>query len=321
MNQSILIKARALFKQPLLDLIFEAHSIHRQHHIVGDVQKCSLLSIKTGGCPENCSYCPQSAHYDTGLTREKLFSVERVTEEAQAAKKRGASRFCMGAAWRSVKKGEEFERVLNMVRAVKNEGLEVCVTLGMLDEEQAQKLKEAGVYAYNHNLDTSREYYPSIITTRTFDDRLETLRNVRKSGMTICSGGIIGMGESDEDRCSMLAELASLDPQPESVPINLLMPAAGTPLADRPPVDPLDLVRMVAVARILIPKSRVRLSAGRMFLNREAHVLAFMAGANSIFLGDTLLTCPNPNENEDEMLLTLLAGKGEHEAAHEAMTK
>lgn len=313
MNQENLIKARALFKKPLLDLIFEAHTVHKQHHIVGDVQKCSLLSIKTGGCPENCSYCPQSAHYDTGLTREKLMSVARVTQEARAAKEKGATRFCMGAAWRNPRKGEEFERVLSMIKAVKNEGLEVCVTLGMLSEEQAKQLKEAGVYAYNHNLDTSREYYPEIITTRTFDDRLETLRNVRKSGMTICSGGIIGMGESEEDRCSLLAELASLDPQPESVPINMLLPSEGTPLADAPPIDPLDLVRTIAVARILIPKARVRLSAGRMFLNREAHVLAFMAGANSIFLGETLLTRPNADENEDEALLKLLVGRAEEE--------
>lgn len=309
MDQANLVKARELFKKPLLDLIFEAHSVHRQHHVVGDVQKCSLLSIKTGGCPENCSYCPQSAHYDTGIAREKLFSVERVVEEARAAKKKGASRFCMGAAWRSAKKGEEFERVLKIVEAVKDEGLEVCVTLGMLNEMQAQRLKEAGVYAYNHNLDTSREYYPNIITTRTFDDRLETLKHVRQAGMTICSGGIIGMGESEEDRCGLIAELASLDPQPESVPINLLIPSEGTPLADAPPVDPLDLVRTIAVARILIPRARVRLSAGRMFLNREAHVLAFMAGANSIFLGETLLTQPNPNVDEDEALLKLLVGR------------
>jgi biotin synthase len=307
MKADILERALALYQKPLFDLIFEAHGVHRQYHEPGEVQKCQLLSIKTGGCPEDCSYCPQSAHYQTDVSREPLMEVAMVREKALEAKANGASRFCMGAAWRSPKKGAAFETVLDMIRTVKAEGLEVCVTLGMLNEEQAIKLKEAGVYAYNHNLDTSREYYDKIITTRNYDDRLETLQHVRKAGMTICSGGIIGMGESEHDRCAMLAELASLDPQPESVPINLLIPSKGTPLADNPPVDSLDLVRMVAVARILLPKARVRLSAGRTFLNKEAHILAFFAGANSIFLGEKLLTQDNPDVEMDHAILNSIA--------------
>lgn len=308
MDAQYLVRARELFAKPFFDLIFEAHTIHRQHHKPGEVQKCSLLSIKTGACSEDCGYCPQSVHYNTDLKREPLMQLVEVKEAAKKAKEQGAERFCMGAAWRSPRNGAQFDRILEMVKTVKAEGLEVCVTLGMLTEQQAHRLKEAGVYAYNHNLDTSREYYPKIISTRTYDDRLETLQNVRKAGMTICSGGIIGMGESLEDRCALLAELASLNPQPESVPINLLLPVEGTPLENESPVDPLELIRMVAVARILMPKTRVRLSAGRIYLNREAHLLAFFAGANSIFLGEKLLTQDNSISNTaDEDLLKTLA--------------
>jgi biotin synthase len=307
MNQ-FLARAQAEYRKPLMDLIYEAHGVHRAHHDPADIQKCTLLSIKTGGCQEDCSYCPQSAHYDTKLERESLVSLDAVRVAAKNAKANGASRFCMGAAWRNVKDGPEFDRVLDMVRIIKQENLEACVTLGMLQPHQADRLKEAGLDAYNHNLDTSREYYKKIITTRTYDERLNTLKSVRSAGLTICSGGIIGMGESADDRCSMLAELANLVPQPESVPINLLIPVEGTPLQDAPPVDPLDLVRTVAVARILMPKSRVRLSAGRLSLTKEAQVLAFFAGANSIFLGDKLLTRPNPAPDEDESLLSMLSG-------------
>lgn len=313
MNPELFEKAKMLFKKPFLELVFEAYSIHRQHFKPEDIQKCSLLSIKTGACPEDCAYCPQSARYKTDVKPEPLLSPEFILKEARAAKAKGATRFCMGAAWRNVREGKQFEQVLETIKAVNQEGLQVCVTLGLLTEQQAQRLQEAGVYAYNHNLDTSREYYPKIITTRTYDDRLKTLQNVRKAGMTICSGGIIGMGESEEDRCSLLAQLASLDPQPESVPINMLLPAKGTPLADAPPVDVLDFVRTIAVARILIPKARVRLSAGRIFLNREAHVLAFMAGANSIFISDKLLTIQNTNADTDDVaLLASLSGTSNH---------
>ena len=304
-----LSRAEALMALPFFDLLYEAHRVHRTHHEVMDVQKCALLSIKTGGCPEDCAYCPQSAHHDTGLERKALMPLEAVQEAARNAAANGAARFCMGAAWRQAKDGPEFDRVLDMVRVVKGEGLEACLTLGMLTPEQAVRLREAGLDAYNHNLDTSREGYGRIISTRTYDERLETLRHVRQAGITICSGGIIGMGESTRDRCALLAELAALEPQPESVPINLLIPVEGTPLARAEPVDPLDLVRMICVARILMPKSRVRLSAGRTSLNREAQVLCFFGGANSIFVGDTLLTCMNPPPDEDAALLKSLAGQ------------
>ncbi len=301
-----LAQAQVLYHKPLMDLLYEAHSVHRANHDPADIQKCTLLSIKTGGCPENCSYCPQSAHYNTGLEKEGLLGLEQVRTAVKEAKAGGAQRFCMGAAWRNVKDGPEFDRVLEMVRIIKAENLEACVTLGMLNPSQAQRLKEAGLDAYNHNLDTSREYYEKIIQTRTYDDRLNTLKSVRQAGLTICSGGIIGMGETPQDRCAMLSELASLDPQPESVPINLLIPVEGTPLQDSTPVDPVELVRTVAVARILMPKSRVRLSAGRLSLSKEAQILAFFAGANSIFLGEKLLTRPNPTMDEDQVLLSSL---------------
>ena len=294
---------RALYDRPLLSLIDDARAVHNAHQPALEVQLCSLLSVKTGGCPEDCAYCPQSSHYETGVGREKMLDVEDVLASARRAREQGASRFCMGAAWREVKDGPAFDKVLEMVRGVKELGLEACTTLGMLTLSQASQLKAAGLDAYNHNLDTSREHYRSIISTRTFDARLETLENVRRAGITVCSGGIIGMGESTDDRCEMLRTLANLDPQPESVPINALVPAPGTPLGDRPPVDPLDMVRMVAVARILMPRARVRLSAGRTALSREAQVLCMLAGANSIFYGEKLLTTPNPAEDEDRALL------------------
>ena len=294
---------RALYDRPLLSLIDDARAVHNAHQPALEVQLCSLLSVKTGGCPEDCAYCPQSSHYDTGVGSEKMLDVEEVLASARRARDQGASRFCMGAAWREVKDGPAFDKVLEMVRGVKELGLEACTTLGMLTLSQANQLKAAGLDAYNHNLDTSREHYRSIISTRTFDARLETLDNVRRAGITVCSGGIIGMGESKDDRCEMLRTLANLDPQPESVPINALVPAPGTPLGDRPPVDPLDMVRMVAVARVLMPRARVRLSAGRTALSREAQVLCMLAGANSIFYGEKLLTTPNPAEDEDRALL------------------
>lgn len=299
-------QAKNLYSKPLFDLIFESHSIHRQHHNPTDIQKCTLLSIKTGGCSEDCGYCSQSVHYKTNVVREPLMEIEHVRKAAKQAKKLGASRFCMGVAWRNVRDGKQFDRILELVKMVHAENLEVCVTLGMLTENQAKCLKEAGVHSYNHNLDTSRAYYPKIITTHTYDERLETLNHARNAGMRLCSGGIIGMGETKEDRCALLAELASLNPQPESVPINLLIPVKGTPLADAPPVDPLDLVRMVAIARILMPKSRVRLSAGRIFLTQEAQILAFFSGANSIHFGEKLLTTVNKDVNEDNQLLSAI---------------
>jgi biotin synthase len=294
---------RGLYDRPLFALLDEARTIHRAHHPEHEVQLCTLLSVKTGGCPEDCAYCPQSSHHATSVASEKMLDVAQVLEAAGSARAEGATRFCMGAAWREVKDGPAFDRVLAMVRGVKSLGLEACVTLGMLTYAQAERLKEAGLDAYNHNLDTSREYYRSIISTRTYDDRLLTLENVRAAGITVCSGGIIGMGESVDDRCAMLQTLANLDPQPESVPINALVRTAGTPLEHLPAVDPLDLVRMVACARILMPRARVRLSAGRKELTREAQIMAMYAGANSIFYGDKLLTTPNPDENEDRALL------------------
>jgi biotin synthase len=294
---------RAFFDKPLLPLIDEARAVHLRHHPDNEVQLCTLLSVKTGGCPEDCSYCPQSSHYETKVDAEKMLDVQDVILSARRAKALGSTRFCMGAAWREVKDGPAFDRVVEMVRSVKAEGLEACVTLGMLTEPQAKKLKDAGLDAYNHNLDTSRENYRSIIKTRTFDDRLRTLDNVRKAGITVCSGGIIGMGESIDDRAEMLRTLANLTPQPESVPVNALVAVEGTPLADMPKVDPLDLVRMIAVARILMPMARVRLSAGREGMTREAQMLCMLAGANSIFFGEKLLTTPNPHADEDLALI------------------
>ena len=294
---------RAIHDLPLPDLLLRAQQIHREHHRPNEVQLCSLLSVKTGGCPEDCSYCPQSSHYDTGVKREKRLAVADVVEAATRAQAAGATRFCMGSAGRSPQNGEAFEDTLDMVRAVRGLGLEACITLGMLTDEQAGRLAEAGLTVYNHNVDTSREFYGSIIKTRTYDDRLATLARVRKAGIKVCSGGIIGMGESIDDRCAMLVTLANLDPPPESVPINALVPIPGTPLANQPPVDPLEMVRMIATARIVMPRTQVRLSAGRSALSREAQVLCFMAGANSFFFGDKLLVTGNPDVEADQKLL------------------
>jgi biotin synthase len=296
-------EVRNIYNTRLLEILFQAQIVHRQYFEPGEVQLCQLLSIKTGGCPEDCAYCPQSAHYDAGIERQDLLSVDHVLQAAREARAEGVTRFCMGAAWRQVSDGPEFESVLEMVRGVSSLGLEVCCTLGMVTETQAQRLADAGLYAYNHNLDTSSDFYGKIITTRNYDDRLRTLEHVRKAGITVCCGGIIGMGESDEDRIGLLHQLATLTPHPESVPINMLVRVEGTPLAEEESVDPLVLVRTIATARILMPSSRVRLSAGRRSLTREAATLCFMAGANSIFVGDKLLTTPNPSRDEDKVLL------------------
>jgi biotin synthase len=302
-HQYTVADVRAIHDLPIPELILRAQLVHREHHQASEVQLCSLLSVKTGGCPEDCAYCPQSSHYDTGLDRERMMQPAEVLAAAGRAKDAGATRFCMGAAWREVKDGPAFDQVLEMVRGVRGMGMEACCTLGMLTDDQARRLAEAGLTAYNHNLDTSKTFYGSIISTRVYEDRLRTLTRVRNAGITVCSGGIIGMGESLDDRCAMLMTLANLDPQPESVPVNALVPVPGTPLADRPPLDSLELVRMIATARILMPASRVRLSAGRLALSREAQMLCFIAGANSIFYGEKLLTTGNPDVSEDQNLL------------------
>ncbi len=296
----------SIYTSPLPDLVYRAQTIHRANHRPDQVQGCMLLSIKTGGCPEDCAYCPQSAHYRTDVSRTDLASLEEVTAAATKAREQGATRFCMGAAWRDAPSGPEFDRVLDMVRVVRGLGMEACCTLGMLTQEQADALAAAGLSAYNHNLDTSPEFYGQIITTRIYDERLQTLACVRRSGVTVCSGGIIGMGENRGDRCRMLQQLSALDPHPESVPINLLVRVEGTPLANRPPEDPIELVRTIAAARILMPASFVRLSAGRLALSDEAQALCFVAGANSVFLGDRLLTTPNPGQTHDDELLDRL---------------
>jgi len=296
-------QVEALYHLPLTELVFRAQSAHRRHHDPVSVQRCTLLSIKTGGCPEDCGYCPQSAHYDTGVAREGLMDETAVLAAARAARDAGSTRFCMGAAWREAKDGEAFDRVLGMVEGVARLGMEVCVTLGMLTEDQAKRLKAAGLTAYNHNLDTSPEYYGEIITTRTYEERLDTLARVQEAGISVCCGGIVGMGESARDRCALLAQLGRLRPHPESLPVNLLVRAPGTPLASAPDLDPLELVRTVASARLVAPRARVRLSAGRLGLTDEAQALCFLAGANSIFAGDTLLTTPNPSRDEDEALM------------------
>ncbi len=300
---------RELYQRPLLDLVYEAASVHREHHASDEMQMCTLLSIKTGGCTENCGYCSQSVHNDAELEKEILLKTENVLEQARKAKEAGSTRFCMGAAWPRVLDGKAFDRVCDMVRGVSAMGLESCVTLGMLNEQQAERLKEAGLSAYNHNLDTSEEYYDKIVTTRSYQDRLDTLTNVAKAGISACCGGILGLGESEEDRISLLHTLANLDPQPESVPINMLVPVEGTPLADQERIDIFEWIRAIAVARILMPKTIVKLSAGRLELSKEAQALAFMAGANAIFTGDKLLTTANPAENEDAALLEALGMK------------
>jgi biotin synthase len=297
------------YRTPLPELVFRAQSVHRERHAPDRVQTCQLISIKTGGCPEDCAYCPQSAHYDADVERQGLLDAQHVIGVARDAAKRGVTRFCMGAAWRQAPEGTEFERVLEMVRGVSAEGMEVCCTLGMLTEVQAARLKEAGLTAYNHNLDTSPEFYGSIITTRVYDDRLRTLAAVRKAGITVCCGGILGMGEREIDRIGLLQQLATLEPHPESVPINMLVRVPGTPLASMPALDPLEMVRAIATARILMPASRVRLAAGRKQLSPEAVTLCFLAGANSIFVGEKLLTTPNPGPDEDEQLFQTLGLK------------
>ena len=298
-----------VYRLPLPELVFRAQSVHRQLHAPDRVQTCQLISIKTGGCPEDCAYCPQSAHYDADVERQGLLDAQHVIGVAREAAERGVTRFCMGAAWRQAPEGAEFERVLEMVRGVSALGMEVCCTLGMLSEGQAVRLKDAGLSAYNHNLDTSPEFYGSIITTRVYDDRLRTLAAVRKAGITVCCGGILGMGEGEADRIGLLQQLATLQPHPESVPINMLVRVAGTPLAAMPALDPLEMVRAIATARILMPASRVRLAAGRKQLSPEAVTLCFLAGANSIFVGEKLLTTPNPGPDEDERLLQSLGLK------------
>jgi len=293
---------QAVYRLPLTELILRAAEVRRAHRASDDIQRCALLSIKTGGCPEDCSYCSQSAHYDTPVAREPLLSLGEVKSRAREARDRGATRFCMGAAWRGPKDGPEFDAVLDMVREVGALGMEACVTLGMLSADQARRLKEAGLTAYNHNLDTSRRFYPEIVTTRTYDDRLETLRHVQDAGISVCCGGIVGMGETEDDRLMMLVELANLDTPPESVPINCLMPMQGTPLQMAPPVDSIELVRLIATARIAFPTARVRLSAGRDRMSRELQILCFLAGADSVFFGEKLLTAGNPGEDADAAL-------------------
>jgi biotin synthase len=301
-----LAEVEDIYRAPFVDLLFQAQVIHRRHHSPNEVQGSVLLNIKSGGCPEDCAYCPQSAHYRTGVARTELVSVDTALAAARAARAQGATRFCMGAAWRDVPRGPQFERVLEMVRGVRALGMEACCTLGMLEQDQADALADAGLTAYNHNLDTSPEFYGQIITTRTYDDRLATLARVRAAGITVCCGGIIGMGESVEARLGLLQQLAALDPHPESVPINLLVAVEGTPLGERPPADPFDLVRLIATARIMMPRSYVRLSAGRLSLSDETQALCFIAGANSVFLGDRLLTTPNPAPDVDRSLFDRL---------------
>jgi len=299
-----LTEVRDLHELPLFELIDRARSVHVKNHPKNSLQLCTLLSVKTGGCPEDCGYCAQSSrHHKSPVEPQRLLDVKAVVEAARVAKLNGATRFCMGAAWRSVKDGPAFERVLEMIRGVKAEGLEACVTLGMLTPEQAGKLREAGLDSYNHNLDTSREYYPNVVSTRNYDDRLKTLRAVRNAGIGVCCGGIIGMGESLDDRCALLIELSQLDPHPESVPINSLVAISGTRMENQPRVDPIAVVRMIATARVLLPKSRVRLAAGRQELGREGQILCLYAGANSIFYGDQLLTTPNPEPGTDVELI------------------
>ena len=298
-------EARQLFNLPFNDLIFLAQSIHREHFDPNEVQVSSLLSIKTGSCSEDCAYCPQSAHYDTGLGKESLLPIENVLEAARQAKLQGAGRFCMGAAWRSPN-DRDIERVCTMVEGVKALGMETCVTLGMLTDGQTHRLKEAGLDYYNHNLDTSEAYYSEIITTRTYQDRLDTLERVRKAGLNVCCGGIVGMGEDDNDRAGLLVQLANLPNHPESVPINRLVQVEGTPLADAAPLDPFEFVRTIAAARIMMPRSRVRLSAGRTDMTDEMQALCFLAGANSIFYGERLLTTDNPLADEDKRLFQRL---------------
>lgn len=312
-NDSVVIRhdwtvaeIEAVYTLPLPELIFRAQAAHRACHQPDEIQGCQLLSIKTGGCPEDCAYCPQSAHYSTGVEKHRLLSTAETLAAARDARQRGATRFCLGAAWRNVPRGDDFNRVLEMVRGVRALGLEACCTLGMLEADQAQALADAGLTAYNHNLDTAPEFYGEIISTRTYQERLDTLRHVRNAGVTVCCGGIIGLGETRADRYELLRQLATQRPHPESVPVNMLVRVAGTPLATTPLVDVFELVRMIATARLLMPAAVVRLSAGRLSMSDEAQALCFLAGANSIFMGDKLLTTPNPDATHDQALLDRL---------------
>ena len=305
-HPSTLATLQNWYALPLMDLVYQAATIHRQNFASNDIQRCVLLSIKTGGCPEDCGYCSQSSHHEADIDRTPLMSLEEVREKAEAAKAIGATRFCMGAAWRNPKDGESFDRVIEMIKTVRGMDMEACVTLGMLSPDQAKRLKEADLTAYNHNLDTSREHYANIIHTRTYDDRIKTLRAVSDAGISMCCGGILGMGESEADRLGLLFELTQLSVMPESIPINLLVPIVGTPLADQPPVDPFQVIRLIAVTRLAFPKARVRLSAGRDKMDATYQTLCFLAGANSIFYGDKLLTAPNPSSSDDASLLEAL---------------
>ncbi len=305
-----------LFKLPFNDLLFQAASVHRAHFNPNEVQVSTLLSIKTGACPEDCKYCPQSAHYNTGLEKEKLIEIQKVIDQAKAAKAAGASRFCMGAAYRSPSK-KDFPAIIEMVKNVKDLGLETCMTLGMLESDQAGALADAGLDYYNHNLDTSPEYYGEIITTRSYADRLETLQNVRDAGMKICSGGILGMGEGVDDRAGLFVQLANMNPHPESVPVNMLVKVEGTPFAENEDLDPIDFIRAVAVARIMMPTSHVRLSAGREVMSEEMQAMAFFAGANSIFYGEKLLTTANPEANRDKELFKKLGIQPENRGSED----
>ncbi|TAF68224.1 MAG: biotin synthase BioB [Cytophagales bacterium] len=299
----------SIYHSPILDLVYRAATVHRHYHDAQEVQVCTLLSIKTGGCPEDCAYCSQSVKYQTGVEVHKLLPIQEVLQKAEEAKASGSTRFCMGAAWREVRDNKDFDKVIEMVKGINEMGLEVCCTLGMLTTEQAQRLKEAGLYAYNHNLDTSENYYDEIISTRKFQDRLETIGNVNKAGISVCSGGIIGLGETDDDRISMLHTLATLPTQPESVPVNALVSIEGTPLEDQKRVSVWDMLRMIATARILMPLAMVRLSAGRLEMTLEEQAMCFLAGANSIFAGDKLLTTPNPESDMDKKMFGLLGLK------------
>ena len=303
MNKITSEQIKNLFSLPLNELIFKAREIHKKNFEDGDVQLASLISIKTGSCPEDCKYCPQSAHYNVNLKKENLIDVSEVKKAAKLAKKNGANRFCMGAAWKKLRDGKDIDAVIEMIKEVKSLDLEACVTLGSITKDQAERLKDAGLDAYNHNIDTSPDYYKKIITTRTFDERLETIQNARKAGISVCSGGIIGMGESWNDRAEMLKVLANLEPQPESVPINALVPVEGTPLQNQKIVEPEEMIIMIATARIIMPKSRIRLSAGRKYLSNETQMLCLLSGANSIFYGDSLLTTKNNDMERDKELI------------------
>jgi biotin synthase len=308
-NNWTIEEIKKIYDSPLLELVFNAASVHRTYNDTAEVQVCTLLSIKTGGCSEDCAYCPQAARYNTGVDVQPLMKKDEVLAYAQKAKEAGSTRFCMGAAWREVRDNRDFDRVLDMVKGVNEMGMEVCCTLGMVTPSQAQKLADAGLHAYNHNLDTSKEHYTEIISTRTYDDRLQTLDNVRKAGITVCCGGIIGLGETHDDRIKMLHTLCTMPEHPESVPINALVAIAGTPLEHNKKVDVWDMVRMIATARILMPKTMVRLSAGRAEMNTAEQALCFLAGANSIFAGDKLLTTPNPSFEDDNRMFDLLGLK------------